>query len=210
VNEGSLSNVRREASRHFRSKKREYLKDKINELESSSKNKNIRDLYRGVNEFKKGYQPRSNLVKDEKGDLLADPHNIVNRWMNYFCQPLNVQGAGGIRQAEVQSEELFVPEPSIFDVEVAIGKWKSYKSPGADQISARVIEAGGETLHSEIHKLTKLIWNKEELPHQWKESNVIPINKKGDKTDCSKYRGISLLPTYVQFLFPSSQQRQRC
>jgi hypothetical protein len=37
--------------------KREYLKNKINELETSSKNMNIRDLYRGINEFKKGYQP---------------------------------------------------------------------------------------------------------------------------------------------------------
>jgi hypothetical protein len=43
----------------------EYFKDKINELESNSKNKNIRDLYRGINEFKKGYQPRTNLAKDE-------------------------------------------------------------------------------------------------------------------------------------------------
>jgi hypothetical protein len=57
-NEDKFSNVRREASRHFRNKKREYLKDKINELESNSKNK-IRDLYRGINEFKKGYQPRT-------------------------------------------------------------------------------------------------------------------------------------------------------
>jgi hypothetical protein len=40
------------------------------------------DLYRGINEFKKGYQPRTNSVKDEKGDLLVDPHKIVNRWMN--------------------------------------------------------------------------------------------------------------------------------
>jgi hypothetical protein len=55
------------------------LKDKINELESNSKNKNIRDLYRGVNVFKKGYQPRTNLVKDERGDLVADPHKILNR-----------------------------------------------------------------------------------------------------------------------------------
>jgi hypothetical protein len=62
VNEANLRNVRREARRHFRNKKREYLKDKINELESKSKNKNIRDLYRGINEFKKGYQPRTNLV----------------------------------------------------------------------------------------------------------------------------------------------------
>jgi hypothetical protein len=65
VNEDNLSNVRREASRHFRNKKRDYLKDKINENESNSKNKNIRDLYRGINEFKKGYQPRTNFVKDE-------------------------------------------------------------------------------------------------------------------------------------------------
>jgi hypothetical protein len=54
VNEDNLSDVQWEASRHFRNKKREYLRDKINELESNSKNKNIRDLYRGLNEFKKG------------------------------------------------------------------------------------------------------------------------------------------------------------
>jgi hypothetical protein len=46
VNEDNLSNVRRETSKHFRNKKREYLKDKINEIELNSKNKNIRDLYR--------------------------------------------------------------------------------------------------------------------------------------------------------------------
>jgi hypothetical protein len=98
VNEDNLSNVRRDASRRFRNKKREYLKDKINELESNSKNKNIRDLYRGINEFKKGSQPRTNLVKDENDDLLADPHKIVNRWMTYFCQVLNVQWVCGIRR----------------------------------------------------------------------------------------------------------------
>jgi hypothetical protein len=59
-------------SRHFRNKKREYLKDRIDELPMNSKNKNIRDLYRGINNFKRGHQPRSNLVKDENGDLLAD------------------------------------------------------------------------------------------------------------------------------------------
>jgi hypothetical protein len=70
ANEDNLSDIRLEASGHFRNKKREYLKDKINELESNTENKNIRDLYRGLNEFKKGYQPRTNLVKDERGDHL--------------------------------------------------------------------------------------------------------------------------------------------
>jgi hypothetical protein len=71
----NLSNVRREASRHFRNKKNEYLKAKINELETNSKIKNIRDLYRGINDFKKGYHPTYNAVKDVNGDLVADSHS---------------------------------------------------------------------------------------------------------------------------------------
>jgi hypothetical protein len=51
ASEGNLSDIRREGTRHFRKKKREYLKDKMNELESNSMNKNIRDLYTGINEF---------------------------------------------------------------------------------------------------------------------------------------------------------------
>jgi mannosyltransferase OCH1-like enzyme len=66
-------------------------------------------------------------------------------------------------------DEPLVPEPSLVEVETAIGKLKRYKSPGTDQILAEMIKAGGETLHCEIHMLIHYIWNKEELPQQWKE-----------------------------------------
>ena len=55
------------------------MRAKIEELETNSKIKNIRDLCRGISDFKKGYQPRCNIVKDEKGDLVADSHSIVAR-----------------------------------------------------------------------------------------------------------------------------------
>jgi hypothetical protein len=55
INGDDLQNLRCGASRTFRNKKREHLKDKINELETNNKNKIIRDLYRGINDFKKGY-----------------------------------------------------------------------------------------------------------------------------------------------------------
>jgi hypothetical protein len=55
-------------------------------------------------------------------------------------------------------------------------------------------------LHSEIHKLITLIWKKEDLPHQCKESIVVPIHKKGDETDYSNYRGISLLSSSYNML----------
>jgi hypothetical protein len=72
------------------------LKAKINELATNSKNKNIRDLYRGINEFKGDYQRTNNLVRDENGDRLADSHNFSNRWKSYFSQLLNVHNVSDV------------------------------------------------------------------------------------------------------------------
>jgi hypothetical protein len=134
------------------------------------------------------------LVKDEKGDLLADPHKTLNRWKNYFCQLLNVYGARGVRQTEIHTAEPFVPGPSASECKAAIGKLKRYKSPGVGQIPAELIQAGEETFRSKVHELIKLTWSKE-LPHPWKQSIVVPIHKKDDKTDCNNCRGIPLLST---------------
>jgi predicted metal-dependent hydrolase len=92
MNGVNLKNLRSETIRTFRNKKREYLKGKINELETNNKNRNIRDLYRGINTFKKGYQPRINLINDGDGNLLADPQSVLNKWENFFNQVLNVHG----------------------------------------------------------------------------------------------------------------------
>jgi hypothetical protein len=64
-----------------------------------------------------------------------------------------------------------------------------------------LIKAGGRTTFSEVHKIINSTWNREELPGEWKESIVVPICKKGDKTDCSNYRGISLLSNTYKILF---------
>ena len=101
-------------------------------------------MYRGINYFKKGYQPRCNIVKDEKSDLVADSHSIVARWRNYFSQLYNVHGVKYVRQAEIHTAEPLVPEPSAAEVELAIDKRKSHKTPGIDQIPAELIKAGVE------------------------------------------------------------------
>ena len=72
---------------------KEYLKAKIDETETNSKIKNIRDLYRGISNFKKGYQPRTNIAKDEKNDLVTDCHSILARRRKHFSQLFNVQGS---------------------------------------------------------------------------------------------------------------------
>jgi len=139
-------------------------------------------------------------VKDDKGDLVADSHSISPRWRNYFSQILKVHGVNDVRQTEIHTAEPLVPEPSASEVELAIEKLKSHKSPGIDQIPAELIRPRGKTIHCEIHELIIPIWNEEELPEEWKELIIVPVYKKGDKTDCSIYRGISLLPTTYKIL----------
>jgi len=117
---------------------KEYLKAKIKELETNSMIKHIRDLYKGISDFKKGYQPRTNEVKDKKGDFVIASHSILTRWRNHFSQLLNVHWVNDVRQTEIHTAEPLVPEPSASEVELAIEKPKSYQSQGIDQIAAEV------------------------------------------------------------------------
>ena len=65
------------------------------------------------------------------------------------------------------------------EVELAIDKLKSHKSPDIDQIPAELIKVGGITMCLEIHKLITSVWKKEKLPEEWKESIIVHIHKKG-------------------------------
>jgi hypothetical protein len=72
--------------------------------------------------------------------------------------------------------------------------------PGIDQIPAESIKAEGRTIRCKILKLITVIWD-EELPEEWKELIIVPVYKKGDKTDCNNYTGVSLLsllPNFIQ------------
>jgi hypothetical protein len=71
--------------------------------------KNIRDLYRRINDFKNCCQPRTNIVKDEKGGLVTDSHSILARLRNHFSQLLNVYGVNDVRQTKLHTAEKLVP-----------------------------------------------------------------------------------------------------
>jgi hypothetical protein len=82
------------------------------------------------------------LVKDKRGDQLVDPHKILNTWKNDFCRVLNVHGEVGVRQREMHTAQPLAPKPNAPVVEVATGKWKRFKSPGADKIPTKLIQMG--------------------------------------------------------------------
>jgi hypothetical protein len=76
------------------------MKGEINELATHIENKNIRDLQKGINEFKKGYQPRIYLLNY---DELTDSHKFFNRLKNYFSQLSNVHRVSNFRQIKMHT-----------------------------------------------------------------------------------------------------------
>ena len=96
-----------------------------------------------------------------------------------------------------------MPEPSSSEFELTIERLTNHKSPVIDQIQVELIKAGGKTILCEIYKLIISIWNKEELPEEWKESIIVPIYTKGDKTDYINYRGYHFRQLRTKF-YPTS------
>jgi hypothetical protein len=107
---------------------------------------------------------------------------------------------------DIHTAEPLVPEPSVFEFELAIEKLKSHKSPGIDQIPAELINSGGRIICFEIHYHIISIWNKEELSEEWKESIIVPIYKKGDNIDCINHIGYQFCqPPAIVYPTPCSQ-----
>jgi len=78
--------------------------------------------------------------------LVTDCHSILERWRNHFSQLLNVHGVNDVRQTEIHTAEPLVPEPSTFEIKLAIEKLKRHKSPGIDKIPAELIKGQNNSL----------------------------------------------------------------
>lgn len=131
--------------------------------------------------------------------LMKDKEAITHRWKEHYEELLNRDTTPDFEALDQLPQlpifESMAEPPSLSEVRDAIRKMKNNKSPGADGIPAEVLKEGGPVLLEHIHTLLIKIWKKEEIPAQLRDALVISLFKKGDKTECGNYRGISLLST---------------
>jgi len=166
-------------------------------VEADRANNKTRLVYEGIRRITQTHAPRVKSIKDEKGIILTDQEDVKKRWKEYFDKLYNDPNEtdDGFLESIVEmgnTEE--IPTLGEDEVEAAIHRLKQRKAPGLDNITAEEIQAGMEGTGIKImHRLCQTVWEKEELPAEWKRSIVIPIHKKKDKLDCANYRGISLL-----------------
>lgn len=192
---------RKETRKIIRTKKRNYEQQKYENMERDRPKPGSREFYKAISSEKRGHRTNSiHTLRDNQGRMIIDGREITEEWKKYFRDLLN------IIQEEQHKEEIYitadmpVKNPSFEETQRALNKLKNHKAPGTDGIPAELLKYGGDALHRRIHQLITHIWLEERTPARWKENIIVPIHKKGDKTKCANYRGISLLNTAYKTL----------
>nr|KAG5711924.1 hypothetical protein BaRGS_026365 [Batillaria attramentaria] len=185
----------REVKRSTRKDKRDYIDNLANQAEEAAGQGNLKDLYQVTKKLAGKFQQTDKPVKDKNGHPLTTTEEQLKRWAEHFRELLNrpiPETPPDIPPAETELP-INCDKPSKAEIRKAIMTLRNGKAAGPDEIPAEAIKADTETAVNMLHSLFSKIWEKEEVPAQWKEGIVIKLPKKGDLRDCSNYRGIMLL-----------------
>ena len=170
-------------------------------MESLNEANESRKFYHAVNMMKKGYQPKLTACKDRHGQLIEDEGQVLERWAEHFSTILAGDGTEETLEAPNPNiPDPLLEEPSIEEVNGVLKTMKNNKAPGDDLITAELLKHGGPELEKKLHELMCLIWRTESMPEEWRLGLIVPVFKKGDKLQCSNYRGITLLNVAYKLL----------
>ena len=143
----------------------------------------------------------SQCARGEEGRLLHDKGRIRERWVRFFHSLLNSKS--GMLDADIPIMLPQHPVASVLGIEpteeetaTAMKSMANAKAVGPDGLLAELLKLGLQqdwTILRKLNRLTILIWRQGKVPQQWKDAVITVLHKKGDKTECGNYRGISLV-----------------
>lgn len=204
----TYQSINKSTTRLLRRKKREYINSLLEKAENDQKSNNHKEFYSCVKHFRKGYTPSTFGIKNKDGHVLTQKTEVVDRWKEYFSDLLNGEEMDQEEnREEYQCAEPYIEEPSKEEVEEAIKDLKNNKAAGEDMVVSEMLKGGGKICSERLHKIILKVWKEEKMPEEWLESIIVPIYKKGDKGECSNYRGISLLSHGYKVLSKIIQKR---
>ena len=158
----------------------------------------MKGFYSGLKEVWGPQTKQPVHLKSSDGlEIFTDSKSVMARWSEYFQKLLNVPGDIELEVLEnIQKRSVTTAldeKPTMDEMVRAIKGLKYGKAPGGDGIPAEVWKYGGANLSNRLHRWIIKVWEEGHVSQAWKDANIVTIYKKGDRTECGNYRGISLL-----------------
>ena len=120
----------------------------------------------------------------------------MNRWKEHFEAVLNYPEPGTTLATDDADANRELPVNvnafSENEVRTAIMQLKNGKAAGVDNIQLELLKYADSAV-PHLTNMCNMVWHQEEFPADWKNGTIIPLPKKGDLTECSNWRGITLL-----------------
>ena len=158
------------------------------------------------------YEPRTkgfaSLKSSDGLQLITDQNRVLDRWKEHFNDLLNRPSTTDQDTLDALVQQPIKVgcdnAPTVDEIRAALKQLKCGKAAGEDSIPPKVWMHGDESLVNCVYNLFTRIWDEEIVPPQLKDATIITIFKnKGSRTDCSNYRGISLLAVAGKLLAKS-------
>lgn len=139
----------------------------------------------------------ASLCSTDNSKLITHPEGIINHLAEHFDSVLNVHPSFLMKllmpYLSTPRHELDILPP-LSEATKAISQLSVGKSPGNDGIPPEIFHYGGQKLKQLLTNLFQVIWNKGQVPQDFKDDILVPLYKrKGDRTQCDNYRELSLL-----------------
>ncbi|BHF85091.1 hypothetical protein SprV_1002824900 [Sparganum proliferum] len=199
-NEHYFRQLRKMTAKSARDDQKQYWAEIATSMEQASNVGDTRKLYQLNRQVSGKPSTLSDSVRDVNGGFIADNSAKVERWREHFEHHLNydTQSTSPLLSSSAElppSPTYAVPcdPPSEEEIVDAIRKLRNNKAPGEDGIPAEIFRSCVDTLAPWLHEVVERAWRDEVVPDDWGLGILVPILKKGDKTRCENYRGISLI-----------------
>ncbi|KER27332.1 LOW QUALITY PROTEIN: hypothetical protein T265_13817 [Opisthorchis viverrini] len=131
--------------------------------------------------------PVSETIKHQDGTTVSNKEERLDRWTEYFEQQLSthLEPTG-----EVELWTVNVESPTASEVYECKCSLRHHRAPGPDDLPPALFKDGGEVLSQCLSDLFACIWETESVPDNWGESVIMPVFKKGARSDCGNHRGL--------------------
>ena len=171
----------------------------MQQVEGSLFTSNCGPAYRALKQLRSRPLQEVEAVRNVDGQLVTDRGELKACWASYFENLLKANPPAAALPCPTTVYPDPIPPiseagPSLKETRDAIAKLKGGKAAGVCGISAELLIAGGDAVAAGLHAVICAVWTFRVIPLDWRKGIIVPIWKgKGDRQDCTNYRGITLL-----------------